>query len=147
VAPRRSVSPARPARSAASASRVGQQDLVLRVGEREQDVVQDLDAAGAHHDLLRRRLVAVDPADLLRERLAQRRDAGVRRVLRMPVARRAGSRLDDVRRRGEAGLADLEVERVGRRQATSMTSRMAWGGRPVARAEIAVVGIVMCRAA
>ena len=31
----------------------------------------------------------------------------------------------------------------GRRQASSMTSRIAWWGRPVARAEISVVRVVM----
>src|SRR5215218_7743129 len=32
----------------------------------------------------------------------------------------------------------------GRRQASSMTSRIAWWGRPVARAEMSVVGVVIC---
>jgi hypothetical protein len=92
--------------------RIGQQDLVPRVGQREQHGVQDLDAAGADDDLIGRRRVAVDPPDLLRERLAQRDDAGVRPVLGVPVASHAGGGLDDVRRRGEARLADLEMNRV-----------------------------------
>jgi hypothetical protein len=87
--------------------------------------VEDLDAAGAHHDLVGRRRVTVDLADLLGQRLAQRHDPRVGRVLGVAVARRAGGRLDDVGRVGKPGSPTSRWIASGRRQASSITSRIA----------------------
>jgi RimJ/RimL family protein N-acetyltransferase len=75
---------------------------------------------------LRRHLDAEAAMDVGGDRLAQRQDAGRRRVAVVAVAERLDRRLDDMVGGAEVGLADAEVDDVA-----------AFGGKAVARASTA----------
>jgi len=88
-------------------------DLVARMHERADRRVEPFARARDHGDLGRRIVTgAVQRLGLLREPLAQRRDAGHRRVLVVAVAHRARDALDERRIRREIRRALRQVQRV-----------------------------------
>ncbi len=93
---------------------VGAQHLVARLDEREHRVEQRRLRARRDDHVLR---PDGEPAlrQRLRDRDAQLRNSGRDGVARVPVPQRPHPRLDDVRRRGRVGLADLEVRHVAPR--------------------------------
>ncbi len=86
--------------------------LVARIEGREERVVDHLLAAGADDGL--RGLVGepVLTGELRRDRLAQRRDAGDRRILRLATADSGDRCVLDVVRRIEIGLTDGQADHV-----------------------------------
>ena len=88
----------------------GQQHLVAGLEQGQIHRIESVHGAGGDHDLLRRRLDAVHPAQLLAEELPQAGQAAVGAVSGVAGAGRPGRSLDHVRRRGEAGLAHLEAD-------------------------------------
>ena len=89
---------------------VGDDDLVARIDEPEDRVEHHALAADGHEDLRRIGVDALALRDVRGDRLAQRRDAGERRVVRLALVERALGRGADVGRRVEIGLADLEID-------------------------------------
>jgi hypothetical protein len=65
------------------------------------------------HQLVRTRLVAVAPSDLLSEGFSQLRKAGVGGVAGMARPRSLVGSVDDVRRGRKVGLSYLEVDDLG----------------------------------
>ena len=84
-------------------------DFVARLEQREHGEEDDRLAARHHRDMLRPDLDAARPRDIRRDRLAQLGKALRRAVVRPAVVQRLFGRFDDVRRRGEIGLADFQV--------------------------------------
>ena len=93
--------------------RVGQEHLVAGPRQRQQRRVDRLHATLGDDHLLRRHGVAVALAHLGGKRLAQRPDARARLVAGVALEHGHVRRLDDVRRRREVGLADLEADDAG----------------------------------
>ena len=96
-------------------ARVGVHDLVTGSAGGEDGEEQERLGAGAHEDALGVDRDAARARQLGRRRLAQLGQPRARAVVRLARAERRAARLDDVRRGGEVGLADLEVEDVAPR--------------------------------
>ena len=91
--------------------RLEQHHFVARMHERGERGVEALGGAGRDRDLgVGVVAPAVEALDLRRQRLAQRQDAGHRRVLVEAVAHVARDRLDERRRRAEVGEALRQVD-------------------------------------
>ena len=89
---------------------VGVEHTVAGVHQRLDELGDDRLAAGLDHDVLRTELDAATRADVGGQCLAKRRDAGGGAVPGLAVGDRGVHRLDDVGRRGQVHVA--EVERV-----------------------------------
>ena len=71
---------------------------------------------GTIEDVVGRDLDAEAPVEVGGDRLAQRQDAGRRRIAVMAVAQRLDRRLDDMGGRAEIRLADAEIDDVAARR-------------------------------
>ena len=91
-------------------ARVGVDDLVARVARREDAVEQERLGARRDDDRVGVDVNAAVRGKVVRGGLAQRGDARGGAVVRLAVPQRLGRGLDDMGRRVEIGLADLEVD-------------------------------------
>ena len=91
-------------------ARVGDDDLVAGVDQGQDRVEHHALAANGDEDAVRRRPRTPAGGGVLGDRLAQRGEAGERRVVGLARVEGALGRLADVRGGVEVGLADLEVD-------------------------------------
>ena len=92
--------------------RVGHEHLVAGIGEHAQQRVEPAAGARRHDDLVRAAREAVHRPDAIRDRLTQRRKPHGGRVVSEALRRCPQCRLDDVRRRREVRVAELEPDGV-----------------------------------
>ena len=89
---------------------IGDEDLVARVDQPEDRVEHHALAADGDEDLGRFDREPLAGGGVGGDRLAQGRDPGERRVVRLPGIERRLAASRTLRRRVEVGLADLEVD-------------------------------------